>query len=134
MKRRGLILGVAVLAFSACFCYAAKPEPTLKQAAASEPAVWNFGKVKPDTLTKKEFPLKNNSGRIMHIKDVTTSCGCTASKVKDKTLLPGGSTAIEVSFNSSGYRGQVTQFVYVHNDNNENPILKFAVKIEVADK
>lgn len=109
---------------------------------------WNFGKVKEGEILKHDFILKNESDKILNIKEVTTSCGCTVSEVKKKKVLPGEITSIEVKFNTKGYSGLVQQFIYVHTDdldtstrlsvNSERnrtidkPILKFIIKAEVV--
>ena len=62
---------------------------------------------------------------------MSTSCGCTATKIKDKELAPGASTAIEVQFNSKGYSGQAQQYVYVHTDSLDKPIIRFIIKAQV---
>jgi hypothetical protein len=78
--------------------------------------LWDFGRVKEGEVVRHNFNLKNTMGKTFKIKDVTTSCGCTASAVKKDKLLPGESTEIEVEFDSRGYSGSVQQFIYVHTD------------------
>lgn len=89
---------------------------------------WDFGKVKPGVVLKHDFVLKNETNDILGINNIHTSCGCTASESAKKSLMPQESTAIKVTFNSAGYSGPVTQFVYVHTDNADLPIIKFIVK------
>lgn len=89
---------------------------------------WDFGKVKPGAVLKHDFVLKNETNDILGINNIHTSCGCTASESAKKSLIPQESTAIKVTFNSGGYSGPVTQFVYVHTDNADLPIIKFTIK------
>ncbi|MFA6349880.1 MAG: DUF1573 domain-containing protein [Candidatus Omnitrophota bacterium] len=97
----------------------------------AEPDTWDFGRVKEGDIVKHEFILKNESARKIAVQDVNTSCGCTASKIKDKELAPGASTTIEVQFNSKGYSGEVKQYVYVHMDSLDKPIIRFIIKAQV---
>lgn len=92
---------------------------------------WDFGSVKEGQILKHEFALKNESSKILNIKDVNSSCGCMVSQVKKKALLPGESTLVEVKFNTKGYSGPTEQFVYVHTDSLNQPILRFTVKANV---
>ena len=92
---------------------------------------WDFGSVKPGVILKHDFILKNETNDILGITKIHTSCGCTASEATKKSLMPQESTAITVTFNSQGYAGQVTQFVYVHTDNTDLAIIKFTIKAEV---
>lgn len=101
-------------------------------AEKQDPNVWDFGKVKENQILKHAFVLKNDSAKPLKIKEVNTSCGCTASEAKKSDLLPGESTLIEVSFDSKGYSGETKQFIYVHTDSLENPIIRFIIKADVA--
>jgi hypothetical protein len=49
-------------------------------------------------------------------------------------LPPKESTLLEVKFNSKGYSGPTQQYIYVHTDNLDNPVLKFTIKAEVIKK
>lgn len=93
---------------------------------------WDFGKVKEGTLLRHTFIFKNESKKNLTIQNITTSCGCTVSETKKKILMPQESTAIDVSFNSKGYSGITQQFIYLHTDNLDNPIIKFIIKADVA--
>ena len=109
------------------------PAPMAAVNTQTDPFVWDFGQVNAGQIMKHEFPLKNEGKFLpLTIKDVNTSCGCTVSDVKKKVLKPGESTVIAVSFNSTGYNGPVEQFIYVHTDNTENPVLKFSIKASVV--
>jgi len=95
---------------------------------------WDFGQVKPGTISKHDFILKNETKGILVINDMHTSCGCTSSEVDKKSLMPQESATITVSFNSKGYAaGPVTQFVYVNTDNPDLAIIKFTIKAQVVN-
>jgi hypothetical protein len=93
---------------------------------------WDFGKVKPEAVLKHDFILKNQTKDILKINNIHSSCGCTVSTSDKQSLLPQESTVIKVIFNSHGYSGPVTQFVYVNTDNPDLAIIKFTVKAEVV--
>lgn len=92
---------------------------------------WDFGEVKEADVVKHVFIFKNNSPKPLNIKDVTTSCGCTISRVGKRNLGPGEETVIETQFNSKGYSGEVKQYVYLHTDDPANPIVRFMIKAKV---
>ncbi|MGD0336303.1 MAG: DUF1573 domain-containing protein [Candidatus Omnitrophota bacterium] len=98
----------------------------------SDKYTWDFGYVKQSQISKHDFILKNDSNKLLVIKSVNTSCGCTASKAKKETLSPGETTDIEVSFNSKGYSGEVKQYIYVHTDNLDNETIRFIIKANVV--
>ena len=93
-----------------------------------DPNTWDFKSIKKGEIVKHDFQIKNNLAKTLTINDVTTSCGCTASSAKKKKLAPGEATQITVEFNSKGYKGQTSQFIYVNTDDPADPILKFTIK------
>jgi hypothetical protein len=130
------VLLILALLFSFASCYANNPEknqgPVVSATKMVDPFTLDFGKVKQGEVLKHSFILKNDSTKLLNIKDVHTSCGCTASKAGKKTLAPGESTAIDVSFNTKGYSGQVAQFIYVNTDSVDKPVIRFMIKAEVV--
>ena len=92
---------------------------------------WDFGKVKAGQILKHTFVYKNETKKTIELKNTNTSCGCTVSAIKNKRLLPGDSSGIDVIFNSKGYNGDVRQFVYLNTDNQIDPIVRFDIKAEV---
>lgn len=108
-------------------CYAQPNNPVI-----SDSYSWDFGRVKEGEVLRHAFVLKNDSQKVLNIKDVNTSCGCTVSKVAKRTLSPGEETSIEVTFQTKGYLGATQQFVYVHTDNLDKPLLRFIIKANVV--
>ncbi|MBU3958605.1 MAG: DUF1573 domain-containing protein, partial [Candidatus Omnitrophica bacterium] len=104
---------------------------TTAQSEVSDPYSWDFAQVKQGEILRHNFIFKNESKETLKIKDVNTSCGCTVSKVQEKVLSPGESTFIEVEFNTKGYSGPTQQYIYVHTDNPDNPLVRFIIKAQV---
>jgi hypothetical protein len=101
------------------------------QTVIPNPNEWDFGKVKQGEILKHDFIFKNETGDILNITSVHTSCGCTASQSDKKSLKPGETTVISATFDSGGYSGKVKQFIYVDTDNVALPVVKFTIKTEV---
>jgi len=76
----------------------------------------DFGKIKQGEEVSYDFVFKNDGDDVLNIKNVETSCGCTAALVSDKKVDPGKSGRIKVTFNSRGYAGEVTKYVFVDTD------------------
>lgn len=127
---RWFIIAFAIL-FTLEGCNVQNLQGGVSQAKNLDPYSWDFGQVKEGGILKHNFILRNKSDEILNIKDVTTSCGCTVSKVKKKILSPNESTVIEVRFNSKGYSGAVQQYIYVYTDSVDNPVIRFIMKAEV---
>jgi len=134
MKRTafGFIFSVLILSLVGCHPHNSHAAPK-EEAKKSEPAgeQWDFGAIKEGEVKKHDFTLKNDLEKTLNITEVSTSCGCTLSKVEKTRLLPGESTNIEVLFDSKGYSGKTKQFIYVSTDNPDNPIIRFIIVAEV---
>lgn len=124
-----LIVGAALLLSLAGPGLAAKP-PKIK----FDRDTWDFGKVKQGANLTYEFTFKNDGGSKLNIKNVETSCGCTAALVSANTIDPGQTGKIKVSFNITGYSGLASKFIYVDSDDPDQPRvqLKITANVEVA--
>ena len=125
-----VILILLFLSFPLQGCYSQEQTKIAGQAELIDPYSWDFGQVKEGEVLKHAFVLKNESTETLTIKDVSSSCGCTVPEVKNKVLLPRESTLIGVKFNSKGYSGNTQQYVYVHTDSLDKPIIRFIIKAE----
>ena len=108
-------------------------------AAAKAPKIvfkedfWNFGRAKAGEDLIHEFVFKNEGDAPLNLSSVETSCGCTAALVSEKTVKPGKSGRIKVTFGTRGYSGEVVRYVYVESDDPNQPRiqLKVAATIDV---
>lgn len=91
----------------------------------------DFGIAREGSVLKHSFVVLNDSDLTLNVKSINSSCGCTVSEMKKKTLLPGESSSLEVSFNTKGYSGDVRQFVYLYTDNPEKSIMQFVIKVRL---
>jgi len=99
---------------------------------AFEGSEWDFGEVKHGKLASHIFEFKNNSNSIERVESVFSSCPCTAAKVDKKELQPGETGKLEVIFNSHGYSGEVSQYVYLNSNSKKNPVAKFILRFKVV--
>jgi len=113
------------------FCFADAQILLSNESVQTNLRSWDFGKVKVGQILKHTFVYKNESEVVVELISTNTSCGCTVSAIKNKKLLPGDSSDIDVTFNSKGYNGQVKQFVYLNTDNLADPIVRFEINAEV---
>ena len=91
---------------------------------------WDFGKIKQGKEATYEFAFKNEGDEVLQIGNVESSCGCTAILVSNKKVAPGESGVIKVTFNSTGYAGEVVKYIYVESNDAANR--RSQLKIEAA--
>ncbi|MBN1300369.1 MAG: DUF1573 domain-containing protein [Melioribacteraceae bacterium] len=85
---------------------------------------YDFGKIPEGETVNHEFKIVNTGGDTLKILNVKASCGCTAAKPDNDLLLPGETTSIKVSFNSTRRYGQQRKYVYVFSNDPENPQIR----------
>lgn len=61
---------------------------------------YDFGNIKEGAKVKHTFVLKNIGTQDLFIQDVDAGCSCTTADYSFEAIRPGGSTPIEVTFNS----------------------------------
>jgi hypothetical protein len=129
LSSRVLVLGclALVLALGAASAFAAKPKIVFVTESK------NFGKLKQGDEATYEFVFRNEGDAKLTIRNVETSCGCTAALVSDRTVDPGKAGKIKVVFNSMGYAGEVTKYIFVDSDDPSTPRaqLKISAAVDV---
>ena len=93
----------------------------------------SFGKIyQTGKMVHKIITLKNGGADSITIKNVSTSCGCTAALVSDSVLAPGQKTKVKIQFNPTGYIGEVTKYVYISNSDPKNQLMTVRITGYVA--
>jgi hypothetical protein len=80
----------------------------------------DFGQVKEGDKVDYTFKFVNNGSSNLIIKDVKTSCGCTAALLSADNLNPGQEGTIRVELNTANRSGKMSRTVTIQsNDPNE---------------
>ncbi len=89
------------------------PKDTTGRSASNAPLIYfsetqhDFGKIKQGAVVNYTFKFMNKGNSTLRIKDITTSCGCTAALVKNKDIPAGTEGELAVQFDSSGKIGKL---------------------------
>lgn len=119
---------VPVFFFNVGFGFALAAEP-----GASPPNIefsedlWDFGTIQHGDKVTHVFEVKNLGGTELIINRVRPSCGCTAALLSSSKVPPQGSAEIEVTFNSSGFKGKVSKYIYVESNDPDEPLKKLTI-------
>jgi HYDIN/CFA65/VesB family protein len=127
-----LACALALTAFSAGASAADAPATVPSPAAPRivvEPASFDFGSVKVGKQVQKEFVIRNH-GALELVIDVVSDCNCTAALPDSKTVKPGGSTPLRVTFTATDVAGRVQKRVIVKSNDPARPSVE--VKIEAT--
>jgi hypothetical protein len=82
----------------------------------------DLGKIPGSTAKEAEFKFRNAGKRDLIIRQVRSTCGCTAivQGQQGVGIKPGESSSIKAVFNSGGYNGKVTKVIYVYSNDPKN--------------
>ncbi|MBN2288895.1 MAG: DUF1573 domain-containing protein [Candidatus Glassbacteria bacterium] len=78
-----------------------------------------------------DFVIRNVGSDTLAIKNVRSSCGCTAAIVDKNNLGPNEQTKLKARFSSGNYKGTVSKKIFVYSNDPQNAIIALEVKAEV---
>lgn len=116
-------------------CNVVKPEATLK--AQDGPSLvmpetqHNFGKVIEGKVVDHVFTFTNEGNKKLTIKDVKTSCGCTAALLSKNELEPGEKGELKVELNTANRSGRMTRNITIISNDPKQPEKHLTIYAEV---
>lgn len=82
---------------------------------------FDFGDMKQGDKKEYTFNLTNDGKSDLQIRNVRSSCGCTAVAPAKKVVAPGETVPIKVTFDSRGKRGRQSKSITVITNDPKNP-------------
>ena len=86
-----------------------------------ENKTFDFGELLRGTIAEKKVLIKNTGNEVLQLDNIEASCGCTGTAPSQKTIPPGQSAVISISFNSRNFTGKVHKTVTVHSNAANDP-------------
>ena len=123
--RQALVIGSLLFSFSLTL---GQPKVSVDRTNVDLGVIYN------GAIKKARVVVKNNGKDTLKILGVYTSCGCTTIRQPKTSLTAGESDAIEVEFNSTGYRGQLTKHITVQTNDPTSPQVYVALVADVIDE
>ncbi|MEW6378285.1 MAG: DUF1573 domain-containing protein [bacterium] len=127
-NRTLIVLSVLLISFPivlSVFCPA--PAAAAPRIAFSN-ASFDFGQIYQNKAVTHVFTFQNTGDQALNIEQVKTSCGCTAAVLSQKTINPGETGQIKVTFNSAHRKGKQQKVIYVHSNDPVNPITQITIE------
>lgn len=124
------LVGLVVLGLLGGYGYLRSGQPVPPKIEIT-PTSYDFGII-PYTKVETDFQVRNAGGSTLEITSVSTSCGCTTAAIESKTILPGESTRLHVTFDPRlmGEEGEIFRIVYIKSNDPKHP----EVEIELRGK
>jgi len=79
-------------------------------------ATIDLGKIKATTQNEVEWKFTNAGKNDLIIRNIKSTCGCTVADQGNQGvgIKAGASSSVKATFNSAGYSGKVTKYIYVY--------------------
>ena len=110
---------------------ATAPSPAPAPRIVVEPGSFDFGIVKAGKQVQKEFLIRNH-GSVELVLDVVSDCNCTGALPDSKTVKPGGSTPLRVTFTATDVAGRVQKSVIVKSNDPARPSVELKIEATIA--
>ncbi len=92
-----------------------------------QPKVFDFGQAKYGDVLRHKFKIKNSGNRVLEIKRVATSCGCTSAKVSKEKINPGETAELLVTYDTGAMgsgphgKGKQERIIYIKSNDPASP-------------
>jgi hypothetical protein len=94
----------------------------------------DFGKIYEGKIVEYTFKFKNAGKGVLNVKDVKTTCGCTAAVVSGKKLKPGEEGTIKIEFDSSNRFGRTSRNIIVSSNDPDEGIKTLTIYADILKK
>lgn len=91
----------------------------------------DLGSVKVGDPMIVDFKFKNAGDADLNIVSVHAGCGCMQASAMDLKIAPGKSSAVEASFKSDGYSGEVERVIYVRSNDPDCPVVVLKISVNI---
>ena len=81
---------------------------------------YDFGNIKQGEKKEYTFELTNKGKRELVIRNIRSSCGCTAVSPSKNVIAPGEMAPVKVVFDSTGKKGRQSKSVTVITNDPKN--------------
>ena len=84
---------------------------------------FDFGEIYKGKVVDKKIAIQNDGTDTLHISNVSTSCGCTATMLSRSDIPPSDTGSLLITFNSKTFNGKVEKAVtFETNDSTQKKV------------
>jgi len=108
-----------------------RPGVSAPQIRIDEPQVL-FGEKKTGEMVQHSFQLQNSGDRVLNIRNIRASCGCTTPGTRSLQIQPGETKELPVVIDLKGRSGKQHQVVTFTTNDPENPTVSVTLSGEAT--
>ncbi|MGE5806511.1 MAG: DUF1573 domain-containing protein [Ignavibacteria bacterium] len=91
----------------------------------------DFGTIKEGKVVDYLFKFSNKGDAPLKIKNVETSCGCTAALVSSKTIEPGNEGTLRIELNTKDRSGKMSRSITISSNDPAEPNKVLLISAEI---
>ena len=95
---------------------------------------YDFGKIYEGEKLKLSINYENIGDEILEIKNVKTSCDCTATVLERQKLNPGEEGKIDITFDTSGRIGKMARTISLFSNDPKNPEQTITLFVNIIER
>ncbi len=94
----------------------------------------DFGKVNEGDKVDYTFKFSNKGSSSLLIKDIKTSCGCTAALLSQDNLTPGQEGTLKVELDTKNRSGKMSRTITVNSNDPKDPAKILTIYADIVKK
>ena len=94
----------------------------------------DFGKVNEGDKVDYTFNFANKGTSTLTIKDIRTSCGCTAALLSEDNLAPGKEGTLKVELDTKNRSGKMSRTITINSNDPKDPTKVLTIYADVVKK
>lgn len=94
----------------------------------------DFGKVNAGDKVNYTFNFANKGTSTLTIKDIRTSCGCTAALLSEDNLAPGKEGTLKVELDTKNRSGKMSRTITISSNDPKDPTKVLTIYADVVKK
>jgi hypothetical protein len=98
------------------------------------PVEWDFGTSPPGATTKRFYEITNTADEPWTLKQLRATCSCVEAELSAKTIAPGETARLEVTYRAPRRDGRVGGNIMVEFAERTSPVLQLNIQGEVRSR
>ena len=94
----------------------------------------DFGKVNEGDKVNYTFTFANKGSTVLTIKDIKTSCGCTAALVSQDNIDPGKEGTLKVELDTKNRSGKMSRTITINSNDPKDPAKVLTIYADIVKK
>ena len=113
-------------------------EPLSPEEAAKAPKLTiekrshNFGEIYQNSVVETEFTLTNTGLSVLNVRGTQSNCGCVVAELEKKSIKPGGSVVMKVTFDPAQRKGRQYKSVTIFSNDRSAPSKTVSIRAQIA--